>query len=105
MNPNRTASLIALVSLITGIALFGFRSGDDVKFTQEKYSQVKIFTSSQQDFNKMEQAGLFLDHVENIDNYSIAWLSSFEIEKLKKSGVGFQVLIDDWNTYYNSLPK
>src|SRR4030095_13771444 len=105
MNPHRTISLIALVILTIGIAFFGFRSGEDVKYTQEKYSQVKIYTSDEQDFNRMEHAGLFLDHSERTDNYITTWLSSHEIEMLKRSGIGYQVTIDDWYAYYNSIPK
>ena len=74
--------------------------------TPEKYSQVRIFATGGSDFRRIQDAGLFIDHANTkLGHYSDAWLSESEIALLKKSGVPFEILVDDWDTYYNSLPK
>ncbi len=100
-----TLTVICALGLLTYISInaFDFTSNSIIDI-QPKHSQVKIFASSKTDFDKIEQAGLHLDHVESIDNYVIAWLSVTEIEMLRVSGVPYQVTIDDWMQYYNSRP-
>jgi carboxypeptidase T len=72
----------------------------------EKHSEVRIFVTSHADFQKIQDAGLFIDHaITKVGHHSDAWLSASEIELLKKSGVPYEILIEDWDTYYNSLPK
>ena len=71
----------------------------------EKFSQVRIFATSPTDFTRIEAAGLYIDHaLTKPGYYSDAWLSASEIELLKKSGVSYQILIDDWDSYYASFP-
>lgn len=73
---------------------------------QQKYSQVRIYNTSEADFQRIESAGLHIDHaITKIGNYSDAWLSEYEISLLKASGVPFEVLVDDWQTFYDSKPK
>jgi carboxypeptidase T len=72
----------------------------------EKYSQVKIFATSPSDFQKVQNAGLFLDGgIHKPGLYFETWLSESEIAMLKNSGVSYNVTIDDWMQYYNSIPK
>ncbi len=72
----------------------------------EKFSQVRIFARSESDFRRITDAGLLIDHaVTKPGYYSDAWLSETEIGMLRKSGVPYEILIDDWDAYYNSLPK
>jgi len=71
----------------------------------ETYSQVRIFANTESDFEKIENSGLHIDHAVRKIDYTDAWLSKSEIDLLKKSGVFFQTLINDWNKYYESLPK
>jgi carboxypeptidase T len=74
--------------------------------TPERYREVRIFARTESDFRRIVDAGLFIDHANTkIGSYSDAWLSETEIELLGKSGVPYEVLIDDWDVYYNSLPK
>ena len=73
---------------------------------QPKYSQVRIFAASENDIKKMMEADLFLDHAESKPGYYIdTWLSEEEINSLKTSGVPYQIIVDDWMTYYNNYPK
>ena len=73
--------------------------------SQPKYSQVRIFITSQQDIQRLANSGLFLDHVIRKGNFLQTWLSEEEIRMLRSSGVGYDVTIPDWDLYYNSLPK
>lgn len=73
---------------------------------QPKYSEVRIFATSPSDFRRIAEAGLFIDHANTkLGYYSDAWLSEFEIHLLQKSSVPYQILIDDWDVYYDGLPK
>ncbi|MBZ0203151.1 MAG: T9SS type A sorting domain-containing protein [Ignavibacteria bacterium] len=105
MKPRRTIFTSALLLVTIALAFYGFSTMETQNTAQEKYSQVKIFASSELDFRRLETAGLELDHVESFEDHVIAWLSATEIESLKRSGVAYQVTIDDWMQYYNALPK
>jgi len=128
MKTRRTLYSTVAVILVLILALYGFNTKEENKqydsFTQspivnnhsvhtepgvveqdEKHSQVKVFVNGEADAKKMESAGLHIDHAENFGDYLLTWLSVSEIEKLKKSGVAYQITIDDWMEYYNALPK
>lgn len=75
------------------------------KLTPDKYSQVRIFAMNENDFAKISNSGLLIDHSVRKSDYTDAWLSQDEIAMLKKSGVSFRILINDWQNYYESLPK
>jgi murein tripeptide amidase MpaA len=73
---------------------------------QQKYSRVRIYTARTSDFQKMQDAGLFTDGgIYKPGRYFETWLSEYEINLLKNSGVPYEVTIDDWDKYYKSLPK
>lgn len=71
----------------------------------EKYSKVKIFVNNNTDINKIESQDLHFDHVIRKNDFLEAWLSESEINLLKKSGVSFQIIINDWKKYFDELPK
>src|SRR5689334_7400829 len=104
MNTRRTIFLSLILALVIGLSLNGYKFQEQSPSSQEKYSQVKIFASNENDFQLIRRAGLDIDHLETFADHSIAWLSASEIEMLKKSGVGYQITIDDWMEYYNSRP-
>ena len=73
---------------------------------QPKYSNVRIFATTPADFQKIQATGLDIDHASTkMGLYSDTWLSEYEISLLQKSGVPYQILVDDWMQYYNSRPK
>jgi hypothetical protein len=73
---------------------------------QEKYSQVRIFATTQNDFKRLTQVDLHLEHGNRKPGvYIESWLSATEIDLLNKSGVAYQITIPDWMEYYNSLPQ
>ncbi len=92
-------------SLIIFISLPFLSFGQNTTGSAQKYSQIRIFTSSQSDFSRIANTGLLIDHAVRKPGYTDAWLSADEIEMLKSSGVSYNVLIRDWNEYYESLPK
>ncbi len=76
------------------------------KSPKEKYSLVKIFDKNEQDMQKIMNAGLFIDHAESHEGeYTETWLSETEIGLLKRSGVPYQTVIDDFKKYYDEQPK
>lgn len=91
------------VILISIIPVISF--GQNNSKTSDKYSNVRIYSSSEDQINKIAEAGLIIDHAVRKPEYTDAWLSEDEITLLKKSGVPFNVLIEDWKEYYGRLPK
>jgi uncharacterized repeat protein (TIGR01451 family) len=96
--------LLLATAVYFSISTFGFKQqSTNLAKNDEKYSQVRIFAKTDQDFKKIQQAGLFLDHgIRKPGIYFETWLSETEINLLNNSGVPYQVTIDDWDTYYNS---
>ncbi|HEY3250962.1 MAG TPA: M14 family metallopeptidase, partial [Ignavibacteria bacterium] len=73
---------------------------------ESKFSEVRIFAASENDIRVMSNAGLLIDHaIRKPGEFMDAWLSEEEIDMLKKSGVPYQTLVDDWQQYYESQPK
>jgi len=106
-------SLVGAVLVFSASAFYiasnGFVNSPDagaIVQTQEKYSLVRVLAVNENDFRRMAEAGLLIDHaVRKPGQYLDAWLSASEIELLRNSGVPYQILIDDWQKYYDSQPK
>lgn len=95
-------SLGVLLILLSGVTY----SQKNSKSVQEKYSQVRIYATSENDFRKINSTGLFLDEgISKPGLYFETWLSESEISMLNRSGVSYQVTIPDWMEYYKSYPK
>ncbi len=99
--------LVTLLGSVSYISINGFRfSSESLNNGQPKYSQVRIFTLTENDYRKIEDVGLHIDHAINKPgHYQEAWLSEYEITLLSKSGVPFEVTVEDWQTYYDNQPK
>src|SRR5690349_10965271 len=105
MSTRTTITLSIILGLIILVSANGYKFYETGSTEQQpKYSQVKIFASSQSDFDRIQQAGLEIDHAESVEDGLITWLSEREIDMLKRSGVMYQVTIEDWMQYYNSRP-
>lgn len=72
----------------------------------QNYKQVKIFINETNSIKKLQSIGIDDDHFHfEKDNSIIAFVSDNDFLKLKNSSYSYQVLMDDWNSYYNSLPQ
>lgn len=105
------SNLFSLIICLGAFTILSFNTSNQISENEQsqdqpKYSQVRIYAVNESDFKKMTDAGLFIDHANSKPGHFLdAWLSENEINLLKKSGVPYQILIDDWNEYYNSRPK
>jgi carboxypeptidase T len=71
----------------------------------ENYKQVKIFVKDQSEVVNLLEIGLEFDHAQKTkDNAIVVFISDDEFSILQSSGYNYEVLIDDWFEYYNSLP-
>jgi hypothetical protein len=72
----------------------------------QNYKQVKIYLDDFNTIQKLQQLGIDDDHYNfEKDNSIITYVSDENFLKLKLSSFNYQVLIDDWYSYFNSRPK
>lgn len=96
----------ALIFFAVNAFNFGTENNSEASYKQPKFSNVRIYATNDQDVNRLMNAGLFIDHANTKPGkYMDAWLSEDEMKSLQASGIPYEVLIDDWDTYYNNLPK
>ncbi|HEX2786683.1 MAG TPA: M14 family zinc carboxypeptidase [Ignavibacteria bacterium] len=94
---SKILKLIFLFVLVLGLS-------SDI-YSQEKYSFIKIFINSDNDIKSINKHGLFFDHAYFNNNEMEVYLSAGEVELLKKSGVPYQVVVEDWSAFYNERVK
>jgi carboxypeptidase T len=91
---------------INGFNLISKQSNSQITQGDERISRVRIFAKDDNDFNRMEQQGLFLDGgIRKPGLYFETVLTSAEIIMLQKSGVPYEILIYDVDAYQKGLPK
>lgn len=105
-----TLSALFILCIMGIMSYFSFNAFNFTQNTvierQPKYSEVRIFAVNQSDFKRIQDAGLFIDHANTKPGYHLdTWLSEYEIALLRNSGVSYQILVDDWQTYYDNQPK
>jgi carboxypeptidase T len=100
--------IILFFAVLNGFGNFGnsekinSNTGND----DEKFSMVRMFAVNDQDFQRIMQAGLIIDHANHKPGRFLdAWLSASEFQMLKNSGVPYEILIDDFVEYEKTLPK
>jgi hypothetical protein len=97
---NLLLATLAIVFLLAGNIYTQDNNGT------EKYSQVRISMASEDNFNKLGNAGLFLDGgMYKKGLYFETWLSETEISMLKNSGVPYEITVDDWMSYYTEMQR
>jgi len=71
----------------------------------QNHKKVKIFINNEFDLKKATELSVDLEEVQfdKSGNFSL-FVNDKEIIELQQSGLGYEVLIDDWKAYYNSLP-
>lgn len=72
----------------------------------QTYKKISIPTADKQTVTTLSQLGIALEGAINIkENQIDVFVSEDELQKINSAGIGYQVLIDDWKKYYESLPK
>ncbi len=71
----------------------------------QNYKQVKIFINNNTDIQTATELQLDLEHsiIDKEGNVSL-FVNEDEYQSLVQSGLGYEILIDDWFDYYKSLP-
>lgn len=105
-----TLSAFLILCVIGIVSYFSFNAFNFTPNTvierQPKYSEVRIFAANESDVKRIQDAGLFIDHANTkAGYYSDTWLSEYEIGLLNNSGIPYQILVDDWQAYYDNQPK
>ncbi|HEY7751488.1 MAG TPA: M14 family zinc carboxypeptidase, partial [Ignavibacteriaceae bacterium] len=71
----------------------------------QNYKEVKIQINSHSEFTTAIELGLDLEHSKRNEDGSISvFVNEDEFNSLVQSGLGYEILVDDWKKYYNSLP-
>ena len=74
-------------------------------FTQN-YKQIKIYPESKETIEYIAELGIDLEHSElTKDNGLIIFVNEEEFTNISSLGIRYELLIEDWFTYYESLPK
>ena len=97
---------IAAYFSVNGFNLISTQSDSQITQIGEKVSKVRIFAKNDNDFDRIQKQGLFLDEgIHKPGLYFETVLNESEISMLQKSGVPYEILIDDMDTYQKNLPK
>jgi hypothetical protein len=72
----------------------------------QNYKQISIPISSANDFITLAQIGIDLEDSKfNKDNTLTLFVSDEEFDLISSNGFSYTILIDDWNSYYNSIQQ
>ncbi len=72
----------------------------------QNYKQIKIYPTDKQDIENLAIAGIDFEHAGmSKDNGVIIFVNEKEFETVSSSGIRYEVLIEDWFTHYDALPK
>ena len=72
----------------------------------QNYKKVKIFISSSNEIEILYKSGIEFDHINfTKDNAVEVFINDEEYSILQSINFRYEVLIDDWYSYYNKLPK
>jgi len=100
-NNNLFKSILALLFTFVVISNLSYAQTGQ----QEQFSKVKIYAKSLTDYQRLSFSGLIIDGgIGKPGEYFETWLSTTELHQLQYSGVPYEILIQDWKTYYESLP-
>jgi hypothetical protein len=90
----RTMKLLIVICLVLTISLFPQNS-----------KKVKVLINSSFDNERLTSLSLDLEHSSaNKKGERILFVNENEFTELQQSGLSYEILIDDWKAYYNSLP-
>jgi hypothetical protein len=94
------------VILIYNISCELFAQKDSsAKLDYYKVSQVRVYIDDQSDVLELRKQGLGFEHINIQDNYFDVLLDSVQIDKLKKTGYPYEIIIDDMTKDYLERTK
>src|SRR5262245_2547667 len=70
-----------------------------------KYSKVRVFISSKADIGMLAGKGLAVDHITYRGTYFETAFNNRELDVLKKTGMRYEILVDDLEAEYAARPK
>ena len=71
----------------------------------QNFKQVKIYLNNSSDASILASTGVDVEEgFTDKDNSISLFLNEDEFAQLQNSGLNYTILIDDWSSYYNSLP-
>jgi len=71
----------------------------------QTYKKIEVEVSSIDDIKGLMELGLAVDHAEKDMEKISFFVSEDELKLLDNAGFTYNILIEDWIDYYNSLPK
>lgn len=83
------------------LIIFGF-----VLLKAEGYKKIKIFYQNKNDIENIAKNGVDLTEAFfNKDNSISVFINNNDLNRLNLSGIKYEIIIDDWKKFYDSLPK
>ncbi len=77
-----------------------------ITISAQNFKQISIPISSPNDLVLLSQNGIDFEHSGlSKDNKLSLFVSETELNKIASLGFSYTILIDDWNSYYNSIPQ
>ena len=84
-----------LLTLIISISIYS-----------QNFKEVKIYFNNISDIQILQNAGMEFDHFQtNKDNSINVFIVENDFAILQSSGFSYEIVIDNWNSYYSALPK
>lgn len=71
----------------------------------QTYKKIEVGIYSNEDIKNLAKLGLAIDHAERESNKISFFVNEDELILLENAGYSYNVLIDNWIEYYNSLPR
>ena len=72
----------------------------------QNYKEVKIYLDDVTDIQTLLNAGMEFDHLTFTKHNAIrTFISDNDLAILQSTGFSYEILIDDWYSYYGNLPK
>lgn len=103
---NQSLKIVAAAFIIFSFIAATTNINSNETNPDQKYSKVKVYVKNDHDIKKLMNEGLFFDHAESVPGEFIeTWLSEAELGMVKKSGISYEVTVQDWNKYYSEQPK
>lgn len=97
-------SILACLLFLIGAQL-ALSAAPTVKQQRLKYSKVRVFFNSNDDLLKLSGLGLAVDHITYRDSYFEAAFNNREVDILKKTGLRYEILVDDLEAENAKRPK